>query len=348
MVDVGRPRRRGRLRPPHRRRSPRRARLRRHPGRAVDQRRGGLRRAGQDHRTAPERGRLGHVRGQGDRQEPGRGVPGLHAVADARTARSDQRVPLGARTLRVLPRVPADRLPGRRSAAWASRPWSAGTIPTSARSSPSGSSPSPRRPDSSCPWGGGCWSRRANSWPPGAPSPGSSLTLSVNLSRRQLISPHLADEVRTALALSGVDPHQLMLEVTESVLMEDPDPGHPGPLRAPLSRHPDRGGRLRNRLLVPQPPPAVPGRRAQDRQVLHRSARPARRPDSSALVTAIIGLAGTLGLEVIAEGIEHQSQLHRLVELGCHRGQGFLMARPLGQEDAVTFVTEYAGSVTTG
>ncbi len=51
---------------------------------------------------------------------------------------------------------------------------------------------------------------------------GEALTLSVNLSRRQLISPHLADEVRTALALSGVDPQQLMLEVTESVLMEDP------------------------------------------------------------------------------------------------------------------------------
>ena len=49
------------------------------------------------------------------------------------------------------------------------------------------------------------------------------LSLSVNLSRRQLVSPHLADEVRTALALSGIDPHQLILEITESVLMEDPD-----------------------------------------------------------------------------------------------------------------------------
>ena len=52
---------------------------------------------------------------------------------------------------------------------------------------------------------------------------GEELNLSVNLSRRQLISPHLADEVRTALALSGIDPHQLILEITESVLMEDPD-----------------------------------------------------------------------------------------------------------------------------
>ena len=52
---------------------------------------------------------------------------------------------------------------------------------------------------------------------------GEPLTLSVNLSRRQLISPHLADEVRTALSLSGIDPRQLILEITESVLMEDPE-----------------------------------------------------------------------------------------------------------------------------
>ena len=50
------------------------------------------------------------------RQEPGRGFPGLHAVTDAGAARPDQRVPLGARSLRVLPRVPADRLPGRPAA----------------------------------------------------------------------------------------------------------------------------------------------------------------------------------------------------------------------------------------
>jgi EAL domain-containing protein (putative c-di-GMP-specific phosphodiesterase class I) len=77
---------------------------------------------------------------------------------------------------------------------------------------------------------------------------------------------------------------------------------------------------------------------------------PLRRRDeeSMALVTAILGLAGTLGLDVIAEGIEHQSQLHRLVELGCLQGQGFLMARPLDQRAAVEFVTESAGAVSIG
>ena len=161
------------------------------------------------------------------------------------------------------------------------------------------------------------------------------------------MSPHLTDEVRTALALSGVDPHQLMLEVTESVLMEDParatqalselrtlgiriavdDFGTGYSSLSHLQRFPVDVLKIDKSFIDPL--------------ALHDE-------DSSALVTAIIGLAGTLGLDVIAEGIEHQSQLHRLVELGCHRGQGFLMARPLGQEAAVTFVTEYAGSVTTG
>ena len=45
-------------------------------------------------------------------------------------------------------------------------------------------------------------------------------------------------------------------------------------------------------------------------------------PASSALVTAIIGLAQSLGLDVIAEGIEHESQLHRLVDLGLRAGTG--------------------------
>ncbi len=100
---------------------------------------------------------------------------------------------------------------------------------------------------------------------------GEPLTLSVNLSRRQLISPHLADEVRTALSLSGIDPRQLILEITESVLMEDPERASQRPVRAPGARDPYRRRRLRNRLLLPEPSPTLSRRRAQDRQIVHRS-----------------------------------------------------------------------------
>ena len=49
----------------------------------------------------------------------------------------------------------------------------------------------------------------------------------------------------------------------------------------------------------------------------------------SRIVAAILGIAEALGLEVVAEGIENEDQHSRLRELKCHRGQGFLMARPV-------------------
>jgi diguanylate cyclase (GGDEF)-like protein len=171
----------------------------------------------------------------------------------------------------------------------------------------------------------------------------SDLTLSVNLSRRQLISSHLADEVRTALAVSGIDPHRLMLEITETVLMEDPERAAQA-----LSELRDMGIRI-----------AVDDFGTGYSSLSHLQRFPLdvlkidksfidplvnKDPGSSALVTAIIGLAQSLGLDVIAEGIEHQSQLQRLVDLGCDQGQGYLMARPLNREAAESLIADYAGS----
>jgi diguanylate cyclase (GGDEF)-like protein len=178
------------------------------------------------------------------------------------------------------------------------------------------------------------------SWPTGGDQP---LSLSVNLSRRQLISPHLADEVRTALSLSGIDPGQLILEITESVLMEDPERA----ARA-LSELRDMGIRI-----------AVDDFGTGYSSLSHLQRFPVdilkidksfidplvrSDPASSALVTAIIGLAQSLGLDVIAEGIEHDSQLRRLVELGCEQGQGYLMARPLDSHAAESLIADYAGA----
>jgi diguanylate cyclase (GGDEF)-like protein len=175
------------------------------------------------------------------------------------------------------------------------------------------------------------------------PRAGDELSLSVNLSRRQLMSPHLGDEVRTALALSGIDPHRLILEVTESVLMKEPERA----IRA-LSELRSMGTRIAvddfgtgySSLSHLQRFPV-------DVLKIDKSfIDPLMGTDtaSSALVTAIIGLAGSLGLEVIAEGIEHESQLHRLVDLGCGQGQGFLMSRPLHGPDAELLIADYAGS----
>jgi len=173
------------------------------------------------------------------------------------------------------------------------------------------------------------------------------LTLSVNLSRRQLISPHLTEEVRTALALSGVHPKQLMLEVTESVLMEDPAQATQAlsELRSMGIRIAvdDFGTGYSSLSHLQRFPVDV---LKIDKSFIDPLTR--RDEESMALVTAILGLADTLGLEVIAEGIEHQSQLNHLVELGCHRGQGFLMAQPLGNEAAVDFIAESSRSAVLG
>jgi diguanylate cyclase (GGDEF)-like protein/PAS domain S-box-containing protein len=56
-------------------------------------------------------------------------------------------------------------------------------------------------------------------------------------------------------------------------------------------------------------------------------------PDDTAIVHSIIGLAQTLRLEVVAEGIENETQIAELVKLGCHRGQGFHLAPPAPADD---------------
>jgi diguanylate cyclase len=172
---------------------------------------------------------------------------------------------------------------------------------------------------------------------------GEKLNLSVNLSRRQLTSQHLPDEVRTALALSRLDPRQLILEITESVLMEDPE-------RAALALLElreigirigvdDFGTGYSSLSHLQRFPVDVLKIDKSFIDPLINS-----RPDNSALVIAILGLARSLDLEVIAEGIEHEGQLHRLIELGCEMGQGFLMARPLDRDDARSLVADYAGA----
>ena len=52
-------------------------------------------------------------------------------------------------------------------------------------------------------------------------------------------------------------------------------------------------------------------------------------PDDAAIVTAIVAMAKSLGLDVVAEGVETEEQLRALQALGCPRGQGFLLARPM-------------------
>src|SRR5664280_943490 len=224
-----------------------------------------------------------------------------------------------------------------------SRHWSGGSTPPVASSPPSISSPSPRRRVSSFPWVG--WillaaCEQLAAWTALSNEP---LTVAVNLSRRQLASPLLVANIRTALALTGVQPLQLVLEVTESVLMENPEQAASAltELRALGIRIAvdDFGTGFSSLSYLQRFPVDVLKIDKSFVDPLNES-----EPASSALVTSIIGLAHSLNLEVVAEGIEREDQFERLIELGCDYGQGYLMARPLDREKSEALVESYQGS----
>ena len=153
--------------------------------------------------------------------------------------------------------------------------------------------------------------------------------LSVNLSVRQLQQPDLLEDVAGALDASGLDPDQLMLEITESVLAADQEAmlERLSGLRA-LGVHlaiDDFGTGYSSLAYLRHLPvdvlklakPFVDG-------LLHGA-------EEAALTNAILRIADLLGLRVIAEGIEQEAQAQELARLGCPYGQGFHFARPLDQ-----------------
>jgi diguanylate cyclase (GGDEF)-like protein/PAS domain S-box-containing protein len=165
--------------------------------------------------------------------------------------------------------------------------------------------------------------RDAATWPTG-------LGVSVNLSGTQLTDLELPDRIAVVLARRRVPPTRLTVEVTESILVQ-----RPTATRAVLSRLRAMGVRVALddfgtgysslSLLRDLPIDVL----KVDRSFiagLTESARDRR------LVGAIIGMARDLGMATTAEGIETPAQLDLLRELGCDRGQGWLLGRPVTPE----------------
>jgi diguanylate cyclase (GGDEF)-like protein len=153
--------------------------------------------------------------------------------------------------------------------------------------------------------------------------------LSVNLSVRQLQQPDLLEDVAGALDASGLDPDQLMLEITESVLATDQEAKleRLSGLRA-LGVHlaiDDFGTGYSSLAYLRHLPVDVLKLAKPFVDGLLRGA------EEAALTNAILRIADLLGLRVIAEGIEQEAQAEELARLGCPYGQGFHFARPLDQ-----------------
>jgi diguanylate cyclase (GGDEF)-like protein/PAS domain S-box-containing protein len=161
------------------------------------------------------------------------------------------------------------------------------------------------------------------------------LTMSVNLSVKQLQHAGIVEDVREALHESDLDPATLTLEITETVMMTDTDL-----VIARLQELKGLGVRLAmddfgtgysSLSYLSRLPVDI---LKMDRSFLHAGAS----PQASGLATAVVALGQTLSLEVVAEGIEFPDQWSKLRELGCDLGQGFYFARPMDADATVTYL----------
>jgi diguanylate cyclase (GGDEF)-like protein/PAS domain S-box-containing protein len=155
---------------------------------------------------------------------------------------------------------------------------------------------------------------------------GRQVRVGVNVSAIQLSKSDICADAQKALSLSEIDPGCLVIELTESVLMQNSED-----VLATLTQLKKLGVRI-----------AIDdfGTGYSSLSYLHRFPIDILKIDRSfveqlgsidegtGLARSIITLGGTLGLEVVAEGIEHESQQRELIELGCVAGQGYYYSKP--------------------
>ncbi len=171
------------------------------------------------------------------------------------------------------------------------------------------------------------------------------LTVSVNVSPRQIARGELFGDVKDVLLETGLPPEALALELTESALMEETDA--PGAVLATLRSLgvrivlDDFGTGYSSLSYLRRFP--LDGLKL-DRAFVDGLAM----PDAAAVVQAIIAMGATLGLEVTAEGIETREHAERLRDLGCPLGQGYMLARPLSAADAAAVLADRLRTRTAG
>jgi EAL domain-containing protein (putative c-di-GMP-specific phosphodiesterase class I) len=164
--------------------------------------------------------------------------------------------------------------------------------------------------------------------------------MSVNLSASNLLDTGLPRRVAGLLAAADVPSNVLVLEVTESVLLTDPDRSLAvvaalEALGVAVSID-DFGTGYSSLAYLAQLPVAelkldrsfTAGMLTEDR--------------TGAIVQSTIDLAHRLGLRVVAEGVEQAETLARLEELGCDESQGYLHARPLPADELVAWIARRA------
>ena len=157
------------------------------------------------------------------------------------------------------------------------------------------------------------------------------LTVAVNISARQLLSPYFVQSVLTTLERTGADPRKLKLELTESMFVDDLEDvvAKMTELKAHGLRFSlDDFGMGYSSLAYLRRLPLDQLKIDQEfvREIVVDTS-------SAAIAQSIISLSKAMGLSVIAEGVETEGQREFLARLGCHSFQGFLVSGPVPLEE---------------
>ncbi|MCG5516787.1 EAL domain-containing protein [Ectothiorhodospira sp. 9100] len=166
------------------------------------------------------------------------------------------------------------------------------------------------------------------------------VTVAVNLSARELREPDVVERILGMLADTGLEANDLEIEITESAAMSSIEQT----IRT-LTELNDHGIRVSIddfgtaysslNYLKRLPVHAI---KIDQSFVSEMEEDPANHPEDAAIIRAIIGLGETLGMKVIAEGIENTVQRDFLLDHGCVQGQGYLYSRPLPAEEMEKFL----------
>ncbi len=176
-------------------------------------------------------------------------------------------------------------------------------------------------------------------WHAQQPSSETPLTLTVNVSAKQLNNTGLPKEIDNVCEDCGITQHSLQLEVTESIAMNDPKKAymilsalkHLG-VRISIDDFGTGYSSLSRLRQFPADSLKV------DRSFVARIGE--GNSEDCEIIRLIVMLAHTLHLQVIAEGIETKEQLDFLVEVGCDLGQGYLFSRPIDHRRAANLMEQ--------
>jgi diguanylate cyclase (GGDEF)-like protein len=175
---------------------------------------------------------------------------------------------------------------------------------------------------------GAAWQRRY-------PAP---LQIFVNVSGSQIADLRFPAEVAALAKRSGLSSGTLGLEVTESILIDDTDSS--SAVLRELARNgvrvilDDFGTGYSSLSHVRRFPLSAV---KVDRSFVDGLGS---KPEDAAIMSAIVGMCRALGLVVVAEGVETDTQHHELRKLGCEQAQGYLLCRPMPPEDITEFLDE--------